>query len=213
MGKSKPWTTKRIAFWTLIVTALAVLVAALQYFKKAEGGVTVHSKSGVTVVGDNANLTVDQRTGIDPNEYRSLAEEKGRADERIAKLKEEMREIEATKYEVLNKRYSLGYILFYVDHKNVVIPNESRLGTECAIDLSKAKVTFNDTAINVDLPDFKCVTGPTISDCGWSVSRTFGQQAPVRGNWVARDTQMYFELLVDHGDSLVCVLGFAKDTK
>ncbi|MGA2677820.1 MAG: hypothetical protein ABSF37_00815 [Sedimentisphaerales bacterium] len=208
MGKSKAWTIKRIAFWTLILTAAAVFVAVLQYFKNTEGNVTVHSKNGVTVVGDNANLTVDQRTGIDPNEYRSLAEEKGRTDEKIAKLKEEMREIDATKHDDLLKRYSLGYILFYIDHTNMVIPYESHIKTECAVDISESKVVYiGEKGIDIELPNIECKGGPTIIECICGIKREIGQQTPIFGHF--HGIQMYSEMLVDHGDSFVCVLGFA----
>jgi len=207
MGTGKKWTrNQKLLLATVIVSIVA---ASLHFFGKQ--GVRVDGDVGA--IGDHANVTIDKRTGVDANVYGAEVEKRVIAETQVKKYKEEMREIEATKYEELSKRYALGYILFYVDHKYVAIPNESRLGTECAIDLSNAKVTFNDTAIDVELPDFKCLHGPTISGCRWGVSRTFGQQTPVKGNWVNRDTQMYFEMLVDHGDSLVCVLGFAKDTK
>jgi len=209
MGKSRKWTIKRIAFWTLIVAVIAVLVAVLQYFKKTESGVTVHSKSGVTVVGDNANLTVDQRTGIDPNEYRSLAEEKGRADERIAKLKEEMREIDATNHDDLLKRYSLGYILFYIDHTNMVIPYESRIKADCSLDISEAKVVgVSNDGIGIELPNIECNPGPKFIRCIHGIRREVGKQVPIFGRF-PQGIQMYLEMLVDHGDSFVCVLGFA----
>ncbi len=203
MSKRTPWTrNQKLLLATVIV---GVVAASLHFFGKQ--GVQVDGDVGA--IGDHANVTIYKRTGIDPNEYRSLAEEKGRADERIVKLKEEMREIDATKHDDLLKRYSLGYILFYIDHTNMVIPYESRIKAECTLDISEAKVSYiGKDGINIELPNIACEGGPIFYQNSWGVRRQVGYQTPIFGRF--HGIQMYLEMLVDHGDSFICVLGFAN---
>jgi len=131
------------------------------------------------------------------------------ADDIVTKLKEEMRSIDAARHEDLIKRYSLGYILFYIDRTSTVIPYESRLKTECAVDLSEARVAgISDEGIMIELPNIECSGGPTFIRCGGGISRVVGQPTPIFGRF--HGIQMYLEMLVDHGDSFVCVLGFSS---
>jgi hypothetical protein len=202
MGTEKKWTrNQKLLFGTLIIGAIGLCVHFLE--KKA-----VKVDGDVGAIGDNANVTIDKRTGVDANLYGAEREKRVIAEIQVERYKAEMNEIEATKHDELIKRYAFGYILFYIDHINTVIPYESRLKAECSLDLTEAKVKYvDDKGIDIELPNIECKNGPRIIRSSYGISREVGKQTKVFGRFLG--IQMYLELLVDHGDSFVCVLGFA----
>jgi hypothetical protein len=163
-----------------------------------------------SVVGDSANVNIDKRTGIDPIVYSDEVEKRVKAEIQLKQVKEEMQIYDVANHDELIRRYPFGYILFYIDRpNNVVIPYESRLKKECAIDLSETRVAYiNDKVIKIELPTIQCQDGPTFHRCSWNIRREVGHQTRVFGHFLG--IQMYLEMLIERGDSFVCVLGFAN---
>lgn len=193
MSKRNPLTrNQKILVATLIVTAIGLLIVPF-----------------VLIFLANSNVL---EKAMDASEAKGRAESQLEQKEKeYAKLKEEMREIDATNHEELLKKYALGYVLFYIDHTNMIIPYESRMKAECILDISEATVTgISDDSIGIELPNIECNPGPKFIRCGYGIRREVGQQTRVFGRF--HGIQMYLEMLVDHGDSFICILGFADES-
>jgi hypothetical protein len=207
MGKDETYTMERIVIWTLILTVAVVLVAVLQHCKRKESGMTVPSESDVNEIEDSGGGTVDEGAGVDANAYDAEAEKRVTTKAEVKQYKKEMSEIDAARQDELIERYSLGYILFYADSSNAVIPYESRLKIKCELILSKAQVvSINDKGILMDLPMIQCPGAPIVYRSNWAIRRQAGYQTPIFGH--PGGIRAYLEMLVDHGDRFVCVLGF-----
>jgi hypothetical protein len=122
-------------------------------------------------------------------------------------LVQRMRKIDDTQYDTLIKKYPLGYMLFAVDHRRVVIPGITRLGNGFKVDwegiemvgLTKENIDFRIAAIHVP-------PGIEVTETIWRCPREVGTYPLI----TMLSTRMLCEVLSDDNRGMICLLGFRK---
>lgn len=130
-------------------------------------------------------------------------------DQRVLKLLEEMKRIDETGYENLIKRYPLGYAIFAVDHREVIIPYNSRLEKEVVeIKWNTANISkLTEREIILQLPSF--IDIHNVQSYGNYVGgeRKIGRIGHGLGT---HGIAQYAELLIDGPEGLIFVVGFKE---
>lgn len=124
--------------------------------------------------------------------------------------KDEMRE-EIERKE-LKQKYPLGYAIFAVDDTTINIPKDDNYGNEFIINWEKAKATnLEQNTITIVMPDItykplqSSIIGMTMV-----IPRKVSYEIKLPFKFKDQSIIPIIELLEDHGDFVVLVLGFKK---
>ncbi len=123
-----------------------------------------------------------------------------------------MQQIDKTEYDRLIKKYPLGYALFAIDHKKIIIPYKSRVNREYEIEWGPSKVTkISSKEIVINLPIiYDRVHYVKIEHLATAVNRKIGRVRSVilmRGG-----VKIYNEMVFENKNGFICLLGFREET-
>ena len=118
-----------------------------------------------------------------------------------------MNKIEGDNYTELIAKYPLGYILFSIDHRNIIIPNSSVLLKDYEIDWNSAKVlSISEDEIIIRLPNFiqtkNNVSFNDVTSRGKRIIGVLGNPPDIHG------TKIVTELLEDTKEGIIAIIGF-----
>jgi len=122
-------------------------------------------------------------------------------------LLRQLEQADSINYSRLMQKYPLGYCLFAIDHKKIIIPYKSRLESDYEIDWSKAKVSkLTSEEVAIRLPDIHdkvhhiIITGIAVGNTRrvGSIREHFGGPGP----------QIFTEVVADSEKGVIIALGF-----
>lgn len=126
----------------------------------------------------------------------------------IKELLQSMQQINKTSYDKLIKKFPRGYMLFAVDHSEIVVPSGSNLLKDYKLNISNAKVIkMTQNSVTFLFPDIYYVPRE-LKTINIKIT------VPRRLNKVSKypigifPDNIYFEILEDKNNSIIYVVGF-----
>jgi hypothetical protein len=121
-----------------------------------------------------------------------------------------MMHIDKTSHDKLLKKYPLGYCLFGIDRREIVVPYKSRLLSDFKIDWNKAKVIkITSEAIMIKLPDILDIQrNNRINNCSSGNKREVGS---INRAFRLGEIGIVTEVLADDEKGVICLIGFTKE--
>ena len=118
-----------------------------------------------------------------------------------------MNKIESDNYTELIAKYPLGYVLFSIDHRNIIIPNSSVLLKDYEIDWNSAKIlSISEDEISIRLPTIiqtkKNISLFEVTFVGKRIIGVFDHPMNIMG------TKIVAELLEDTKEGIIALIGF-----
>jgi len=122
-------------------------------------------------------------------------------------LLEQLEQIDSIHYSRLMQKYPLGYCLFAIEHKEIIIPYKSRLESEFEIIWNKAKVLeLTAKKVRIQLPDIHDnISGIKIENNRTVIARRVGSIFGVFGGPRYR---ILTEVVANSEKGVIVALGF-----
>lgn len=160
-----------------------------------------------------AIFSYTQLTAPKKESQQKILKESEQTHEAVNHLIALMRRFEQNNYGDLIKKYPLGYILFGIDHQEVIIPYDSPLRTEIEIDWNQTKILkITKEWIGVEIPSIITrLDGRLLSFTAikFMVEKTPGELDLYFPNYPYK-VRMYYQLIIGDPQGFICLLGFEK---
>jgi hypothetical protein len=126
----------------------------------------------------------------------------------IKKLLQTMQQMNKTSYDTLITKYPFGYILFAVDHSEIIVPGEGKFLTDYELNINDSRVIeMNSNAITLLFPDIYYVPRKLkTTKIAMRLPRTLN--TVVEYPFDVFPNNIYFELLEDKVNTIIYVVGF-----
>lgn len=123
---------------------------------------------------------------------------------KIEDLVKAIKQIENYEYDNLRMEYPFGYVLFSVDHKNIVTPHKSKFPPSVIIDWESTEIKVSKEEVIFVIPDMK-IGGMMFRKCILPCKRKIGERSYMSfGN-----IDLQGKILDDDGENIICIFGFA----
>ncbi|MGH9870651.1 MAG: hypothetical protein ACREAA_21145 [Candidatus Polarisedimenticolia bacterium] len=127
----------------------------------------------------------------------------------VSAIKGQMQRVEVRYEDELKRHFQLGYILFTVDDRRVVIPNISTLPARFEVSWDKTTVHLAKDSLSVA---FERIAQPAheleFNNVGFAMKRQVGFNS---GNVGIGNVSIGTALLEDHGSYVICAVGFSEE--
>lgn len=122
-------------------------------------------------------------------------------------LLKQLEQTDSINYSRLKQKYQLGYCLFAIDHKKIIIPYKSRLESDYEIYWSQAKVSkLTSEEVVIRLPDIHDkVNHIKITGIALGNTRRVGS---IRKHFEGFGPQIFTEVVANNEKSIIIALGF-----